>query len=164
VDATLDGVRVRYLEDRDLDVMIEMWTDADVATFHGDYGPRDPDAIRTWLGHCHEHNATPDGGRNCAIVDAATDETVGWIGFGGSDSRPGDIDVGYAVVPRHRGRGVASTALRIVVDHCFVVLGVASVYGECRKDNIASAKVLTRAGLHPVDSPDATQQGFIVER
>jgi predicted acetyltransferase len=53
--------------------------------------------------------------------------------------------VGYAVVPWHRGRGVASAALRAVLAHARA-LGLPFVDVTCDVDNAASIKVIERAG------------------
>lgn len=90
-----------------------------------------------------------------------------WAGSssGGRAERPipADMDFGYAVLPEHRRQGVATSALRIVLEHCFGELALHRVYGECARANPASARVMTNAGMRPIQSSAADQQGFILQ-
>lgn len=150
MDVTSGSIRLRHLAQEDLDDLLRMWTDADVALFMGDYA-RDESSVRDWLECVTTYNDLPGEGHNCAITDLHTGDFLGWIGFGRpSKPRPGEFDFGYAVLPEHRGCGIATAALRAVLDHCFDIRGASSVYGECHVDNAASAKVMTRAGMRPV--------------
>jgi [ribosomal protein S5]-alanine N-acetyltransferase len=46
------------------------------------------------------------------IADASSDNAVGAIGLGLRDLSDGRATAGYAVSPRHRGRGIATNALK----------------------------------------------------
>jgi RimJ/RimL family protein N-acetyltransferase/8-oxo-dGTP pyrophosphatase MutT (NUDIX family) len=48
----------------------------------------------------------------------------------------------------HRGRGYATRAARILVDHAFTHLGVRRVEAQVDPRNVASQRVATRSGLH----------------
>ena len=167
MDRTAAQVRVRELRTTDLEPLVQLWTDPDVARNMGDFGPRSRPAVEAWLNSTLEANrrAVVDG-RSCAIVDAGTHMFLGWIGFGKPWERPvpAEMDFGYAVLPEHRRRGVATAALKIVLEHCFGELGLHRVYGECAHSNVASARVMVKVGMHPIQSSAPDQQGFLAER
>jgi RimJ/RimL family protein N-acetyltransferase len=74
---------------------------------------------------------------------------VGGIGFHGPP-RDGLVEVGYGVVPSVRGRGVASLALRRILEIASRYPEVDRVCGRTNPDNVASQKVLMSGGLRYV--------------
>ena len=75
-------------------------------------------------------------------------EVVGGIGFHGPP-RDGLVEVGYGVVESVRGRGVATAALRLILDVAAGYASVKRVCGRTTPDNVASQRVMLGAGLHP---------------
>ena len=74
---------------------------------------------------------------------------VGGIGFHGPP-RDGLVEVGYGVVPSARGRGVATQALRLLLDVAARYAEVDRVCGRTSPDNLASQKVLMAGGMRYV--------------
>lgn len=56
-------------------------------------------------------------------------------------------EIGYAAHPEVRGRGVVTTAARLVVDHAFGELDARSLAWRCRAGNFASWRVAWAAGF-----------------
>ncbi|HLI55024.1 MAG TPA: GNAT family N-acetyltransferase [Acidimicrobiales bacterium] len=73
-------------------------------------------------------------------------EVVGGIGFHGPP-RNGLVEVGYGVVPKVRGRGVAKEALGLLLDVAAGFPEVTRVCGRTSPDNVASQRVMQSAGL-----------------
>jgi RimJ/RimL family protein N-acetyltransferase len=74
---------------------------------------------------------------------------VGGIGFHGPPS--GDVvEVGYGVVPAVRGRGVATQALRMLLDVASGLEGVRRVVGRTEEFNVASQRVMMAVGMQLV--------------
>lgn len=69
--------------------------------------------------------------------------TVGGVTRGAFDS----AHVGYWVDERVAGRGVATTALALVVDHCFGAVGLHRIEANVRPENAASLRVLDKLGF-----------------
>lgn len=86
-----------------------------------------------------------EGGAEFAIVDAATGEYLGSFGLTKPDGW-GTVEVGYAVAPWARGRGVATTATRAAADWAFD-RGVHRVALIAEVENVASIKVAYAAGF-----------------
>jgi ribosomal-protein-alanine N-acetyltransferase len=55
--------------------------------------------------------------------------------------------VGYWVDQRVAGRGVMPTALALVVDHCFGVVGMHRLEANIRPENVASRRVVDKLGF-----------------
>ena len=55
--------------------------------------------------------------RQLRIVDDATGEGIGWVGYWEREWRDMDVyEIGWSVLPGHQGRGVASRATRGALD------------------------------------------------
>jgi RimJ/RimL family protein N-acetyltransferase len=74
---------------------------------------------------------------------------VGGIGFHGPPSG-NVVEVGYGVVPAVRGRGVATQALRILLDVAAGLEGVRRVVGRTEDTNVASQRVMSGVGMQLV--------------
>ena len=76
----------------------------------------------------------------------AGDQVVGDVGFHGPPAADGSVEIGYAVVPAWRGRGVARAAVRLLLKQAWT-LGIAEVWAETDPGNVASRQVLLRCGF-----------------
>ena len=62
------------------------------------------------------------------------------------DPERGSIEIGYWLLPRARGRGIATKVARVLAAHAFT-LGVQRVAAYVTLDNLESERVLERAGF-----------------
>ncbi|MDA8046992.1 MAG: GNAT family N-acetyltransferase [Actinomycetota bacterium] len=74
---------------------------------------------------------------------------VGGIGFHGPP-REGLVEIGYGVVPSVRGQGVASEALRMILEVAAGFEQVKRVCGRTTPDNVASQRVMLSVGMEMV--------------
>lgn len=105
-----------------------------------------------------------------AIVDTATQQVIGAIGFVpcvdqfglvgiGHDDGYSHAEVGlfWTVVPAERRRGVASTAARLMIDYAVATLGLRRIIATTEHANIASQAVMRAVGMdirtNPHDQP-----------
>jgi len=82
---------------------------------------------------------------NLAIVDAASDSLLGAISRHGGDGHRAAF--GYWLAPEARGRGVATRALRLLVDWTLATTQVIRFELYTDPDNDASGRVALRAGF-----------------
>jgi RimJ/RimL family protein N-acetyltransferase len=61
--------------------------------------------------------------------------------------RSTEIEVGYRLLPREWGQGFATEGARALVGYAFDDLGLDRVIGVTHRDNLASQRVLLKAGL-----------------
>lgn len=84
---------------------------------------------------------------NLAISPSNGDELLGAIGLTIFEGDRGAADTGYWIVPEHRGKGVATRALRVFSRWAIRELGLARLQLETLADNAASQTVALRAGF-----------------
>lgn len=141
-----DGFRLRPVRDDDAERIRE--------------GSADPDSQR-WLGQLPAPYTLDDAR---AYVEArrelaASGQCVTWAIADPDDDRllgtvlwfhwtvGVECEVGYWVHPEARGRGLATRATRLVVDHVFETLGVRRVTAFAAADNHASRRVIEAVGF-----------------
>jgi RimJ/RimL family protein N-acetyltransferase len=108
-----DGdVRIRPVGPGDADLYLALRGDA--ATMRDLGGPQPPDRIRA--GHAREVAETAARRADIVVAEVATAD--GWVAAGNVSlvaHPPAGAEVGWLVLPEHRGRGVARTAVRLLL-------------------------------------------------
>lgn len=167
MDIETDRLHVRDLEEADLPAIHELQTDPLVRRFVGWPLIETEEDSRIWLSNTLAHNAAqPRFAHSCAIPHRSQGAVAGWIGFGqpSEGEKFGDLDFGYAILPRFWNQGLMTEALRGTLAFIFTAPGVVvvregehprtraakSVFGECAVANPASARVMEKAGMRRV--------------
>lgn len=81
------------------------------------------------------------------IIHKETKTVIGDIGYKGGPNNEGEINLGYSVLPRFQGNGYASEAAAAMVRWGLNQPGVRKVTATCSLENVASIRVLQKAGL-----------------
>jgi RimJ/RimL family protein N-acetyltransferase len=81
-----------------------------------------------------------------AVELKAGKKHIGDVGVNLADNRM-QAEIGYTFAPRWQGHGYATEAVRAMVAHLFRARGLHRVSAECDARNLASARVLERAGF-----------------
>jgi ribosomal-protein-alanine N-acetyltransferase len=81
-----------------------------------------------------------------AIADAESDIAVGAIGLGLRDLSAGRATAGYAVSPSHRGRGIATSALKALTTFAWTIPALYRVELHIEPWNTSSIHVAEAAG------------------
>jgi len=81
------------------------------------------------------------------IRDAASGAFAGDIGLFHFEPPTGQAMTGYDLLPAWRGRGYATRAVRLLAGWAFTQVGVARLIAGTTPDNVASQRVLERAGF-----------------
>jgi ribosomal-protein-alanine N-acetyltransferase len=129
----------------DLDDLFALRSDPQVLQFLGQGKPwtreETAEKLRRLARHWDEH-----GFGTWAMLDRADGRFVGWCGIGYWHDPP-DIELGYTVAPRCWGRGLATEAVGCVLRYAFEVPRLPRVVGVARVGNVASQKVMLKAGM-----------------
>ena len=72
---------------------------------------------------------------------------VGDGGYKGKPDRKGRIEIGYALIPGYRGKGLATEAMRALMDRTFERPEIKSVYAETLSDAQSSMRVVQKLGM-----------------
>ncbi|MFI7593025.1 GNAT family N-acetyltransferase [Micromonospora sp. NPDC049359] len=81
------------------------------------------------------------------IVDVATGEPAGSCGLSYTEVTSGEGSIGYALLPRWRGHGYATRAVRLLAAWAFGPAGLARLTAGTVPENTASHRVLERVGF-----------------
>jgi RimJ/RimL family protein N-acetyltransferase len=106
-------------------------------------GPETPRAIA----RRHRRYAKP-GSRQFKIVDGATDNPVGWVGYWEREWRGEDVyEAGWSVLPEFQGRGIATAATLQIVAKAREQGGCRYLHAYPSVDNAPSNAVCRKAGF-----------------
>ena len=102
-----------------------------------------------WIQETVGHNLLkPRQSYNLVIKRRSDNRILGWIGIGqAAGEPPGVFDFGYALLREFWGQGYATEALSAILKIGFERLGADRIFGECDSNNLASTRVMEKAGL-----------------
>jgi len=63
-----------------------------------------------------------------------------------------EVEIGYAVAPSHWGKGIATEAVKALIDTVFRVAAAEKIVANSRVTNPASRRVLEKCGLNYIDT------------
>jgi RimJ/RimL family protein N-acetyltransferase len=89
----------------------------------------------------------------------ATDDDVVVGEIGGALTGPGVVEIGYAIVPSRWGRGLATAAVRELVERLRARADIECIVAHTPLDRPASARVLEKAGFACVGEADDLHEG-----
>ncbi len=72
---------------------------------------------------------------------------AGWVSLRIADREPGAGEIGYSIVKEFRRRGIATEAVRALMEEAFESAGLARLNAYCVPENLASRRVLESAGF-----------------
>jgi len=83
-----------------------------------------------------------------AVVERSTGRFVGWFHLRPADGAPpGEVELGYRLRRSAWGKGYATEGSRALIDKAFAELGVQRVVASTMVVNVASRRVMEKAGL-----------------
>ncbi len=151
----LDTPRIvlRDLTDADVELIARMAREPSIIRYQSWLRLDSPEDLQRWVRDAVHHNSLqPREAYNLVIEERATGQPVGWIGWGRpSDPQQGDYSFGYALLPGYWGRGYMTEALRAAIRFMFVALGASRISDFCECGNVASARVMEKCGMSPVE-------------
>ena len=141
-----DPVRLRPIEEPDLDLLSRLDTDPAASQPFEWTGFRDPGARRRrweqdgWIGPDSTHLAV-------ALPDGTLAGIVSWrtIKAGGPDG--GCLEIGALLFPEHRGRGLGTAAQRRLVEYLFATTLANRLQAITDVENLAEQRLLERIGF-----------------
>jgi RimJ/RimL family protein N-acetyltransferase len=141
-----NGIRLRLWEPRDVRSMTTWGDDPMIVRFTGVPAVNTPAIV---LRHASEREVQRQAGMALRLMIVDHDDTL----LGSCDVRrldpadPAFGEIGYLVLEQARGRGVATTAVQLLVDYSFQEMGLQRIQALVHPDNPGSGRVLERAGF-----------------
>lgn len=112
-----------------------------------EHPPRDADEARAFIEWELRYSLKEERKRYFLILcEAETDEPLGITVLTLSPSLPTGV-IGYALLPRFRGRGFAREGVSALLRFAFMGLDLHRVSAECDEENAASLRVLESVGM-----------------
>lgn len=143
-----EGLVLRDWTEADLAAMPDLFDHPDIAYWTPLASPFDEVAARARLDRDRQLRA-----EGTTILLAITVDGRAPLGEVMLRRAPEGVEIGYALGPEHRGRGLAVRAVRVMAAYAFEQLGVKQVILELEAENAASVAVATRAGFSLFDIP-----------
>ena len=151
---------LRRMTGADLDWLARLHGDRRVMRYIGEPIPGAEIAARTLPAMLRDYEELPTGLGYFAAVELITGRPLGWVALRPPDSvglcppastelcpPAGVAELGYRLLPEAWGLGYATEGARALVRHAFTDLDLASVVATTMTLNLASRRVLDKAGL-----------------
>jgi RimJ/RimL family protein N-acetyltransferase len=144
-----DRLILRQFTEADVDALVELDSDPDVMRFINGGRPTAREEIRedilpAFLAYYQRYA----GYGFWAAVEKTTGEFLGWFHLRPPrGAGPGEVELGYRLRRSAWGKGYATEGSRALIDKGFTELGVQRVVAETMAVNLASRRVMEKAGL-----------------
>lgn len=148
LEVTRDRVRLRPFEERDLDAMAAYRGDAEVCRYLP-FEPQTADDIRGRIGRLFGRT-TLDGEQAGVIlvIERVRDgRVVGDLVLFHLDPQAGSAEIGWVVSPAVAGQGLATEAVRALIDTAFGVYGLRRLTARIDAENARSLALAERIGM-----------------
>ena len=136
---------VRHIAMADIEAMHAVYGDADAMRWVDDGQPLDRQGCTEWVGVTHRNYATRGYGMS-ALVLKQFEEIVGFCGLVHPGGQP-DVEIKYALLRSYWGQGLATEAVRGMLDYARSRLRVQRIIATIAPENKASRRVLLKAGM-----------------
>lgn len=145
------GLVLREWEDDDLETMVGLFDDPEVAYWTPLVSPFDLEAARLYLKRARERRSAGQAVQ-LAITEGAG-AALGEVLLMWSEPGSEVAEIGYSVGAAHRGRGLAVRAVRVMTEFARGTLGIDRLLLEIEVENAASAAVAGAAGYSLTEAP-----------
>jgi RimJ/RimL family protein N-acetyltransferase len=147
-----DRLVLRRFTEADVDDLLELEGDPEVMRFLTGGKPTPRDVIQNETLPRFRHYYERFGGFGFwAATEKATGQFLGWFEFRPPEGGcPGEVELGYRLRKSAWGKGYATEGSRALIHKGFTELGVRRVVAQTMAVNVASRRVLEKAGLRLV--------------
>jgi RimJ/RimL family protein N-acetyltransferase len=129
---------------REAEDVLAMSLDPDIRVWNALGSVTDEETARAWCVKWADWVAA--GSAQFNVLDATEGRLLGMVAVHQIDYEAGNAELGYRVAPWARGRGVATSALRVVSDWAFEALGMTRLQLLHAVGNTASCRVAEKSG------------------
>ncbi|MEP6925515.1 MAG: GNAT family N-acetyltransferase [Pyrinomonadaceae bacterium] len=140
-----ERLRFRKLTWDDLDEMVEMRSDPDVARYMGGEKIRTREFNETRLKfylECYDKF----GFGMMATIYKPDDKLIGWSGLQPLEDT-GEVEVGYGMIKKYWGRGIGEEAARAWLDYGFRVANLERIVAVASPENTGSWRIMEKCGM-----------------
>jgi [ribosomal protein S5]-alanine N-acetyltransferase len=142
-----DRLLLREYVEEDAEVFFKLNSDPEVLRFVPDKALLNVEQARQILVDHPIADYRKHGFGRGACILKITGEQIGFAGLKYLEEL-GEVDVAYRLMPAYWGQGLATEAALASVRFGFADLGLKRIIGLVMPENVASVRVLEKAGLH----------------
>lgn len=141
-----ERLQLRPLAEGHTDALCAQWNDPDVGRFLWDGEPVSRQTVTEVIAASRRSFAAEGFGLYAVALRSAPGEVVGFAGLR-TVGETQEVELLYALLPAHWGRGLATEAARAVLDRAFATLPLSQVVAGADPPNAASFAVMERLGM-----------------
>jgi RimJ/RimL family protein N-acetyltransferase len=149
---------VRRLQETDVDAMLAVYGDADAMRWVGDGGVLVREQCLRWLA-VTQGNYDTRGYGMAALVLLDSGVVAGFCGIVHPHGQV-EAEIKYALARDHWGKGLATEAVVGMLGYAGGRLGLRQVIATTAAENLASHRVLLKAGMSPLEREDRDPGGM----
>jgi RimJ/RimL family protein N-acetyltransferase len=157
ITLTGEGITLREWRQDDLDDLVELLDEADVARWTPITSPFDVEAGVAYLKRAHQSRTS--GQRIQLAITTDGGRPLGEALLFGHDAGRSEAELGYVVGAAFRGRGLATRALGLLSGYAQSELGLVRLVLRIDPGNAASRAVARRCGFRLTAEPPIPQDG-----
>ncbi|MFM2719173.1 GNAT family N-acetyltransferase [Microbacterium mcarthurae (nom. nud.)] len=148
LEVVRDRVRLRPFLEGDLDAMAVYRGDADVCRFLP-FEPQTTDDIRRRIGHLFgQTRLEGDRAGVVLVIERVADGAIiGDLVLFHLDGDAGSAEIGWVLSPAAGGQGLATEAVRALIDTAFSIYGLRRLVARIDADNVRSLALAERLGM-----------------
>ncbi len=152
-----DRLILRELLPSDDKGMFELDSDKEVHQFLGNKPIENIEESRKIIEFVRQQYITNGIGR-WAMIEKSTNNFMGWTGLKlvkeTLNNHTNYYDLGYRLIKKYWGKGFATESAKASLEYGFTILQLTEIYGSADQNNLASRKVLEKAGLRYIETYD----------
>jgi RimJ/RimL family protein N-acetyltransferase len=157
ITLTGDGVTLREWQSDDLDDLVELLDEPDIARWTPMPSPFDVAAGIAYLKRAYQGRIS--GQRIQLAITSDGDRPLGEVLLFGVDAGRKEAELGYLVGARYRRRGLAARSLALLSGYARSTLGLSRLLLRIDPANTASCAVAQRCGYRLTGEPPILQEG-----
>lgn len=155
VSILTERLLLREILPTDLEGMYELDSNPEVHKYLGNK-PVKTKAESMDLIHYIRQQYIDHGIGRLAIIDRKTQQFMGWTGLKfvtqETNHHKDYYDLGYRLIKRYWGQGIATETARATLDYAFNTLKIPNVYAMAARENLASNRILQKSGLKLIET------------
>lgn len=145
-----DRLFLREISEEDVSGLYELDSDPRVHQYLGNKPLQSKEEVYPIIEYIQNQYKTNGIGR-WAMIEKSTGHFMGWTGLKLETKETNGFtnyyDLGYRIIPKYWGKGYATESALFAVEYGFKELGIKKLCGAADVENIASNRVLQKAGL-----------------
>ena len=153
--AETDRFILREILPTDVDGLFELDSDPEVHRYLGNKPVTKKEEVVDTINFIRQQYKNNGIGR-WAIIDKKTNEFIGWTGLKFvtdlTNNHQNYYDLGYRLLRKYWGQGVATESAIVSLDYAFNILQVEEVFAAASCQNIGSNKILQKVGLNLIET------------